>query len=267
MAAEQSFPFYLRRSFYIHCALSLCTLIGGKVMLKHQEELRNNNIQLVHASVRVDMVAMPKYTQEELKVMAEDKPAMEKVEAKKEEKKEEKPAEEVKAKPNEDFKTKMAKEVEEAQKHQSFLTSLKQLSDKKINDKKNKAKGNETQTLKSPVYAGNKLAQGSAVTGDRNSEDLGANQLYASKVAAKVRPNWRLPNFLKEKKLNCIVRVRIARNGDVIQSEILKSSKDEEYDKKALEAVNNSSPFPALSKEIKTQNDEVEIGLGFPLTN
>lgn len=262
MTNNDQFPFYLRRSFYIHMALFLLTLIGGKVILSKAAELRNKNIELIQASVQVDMVAMPKYTLEELKRM-ETTPAPEAVkeevkEVVKEEVKAEVKAEVAPVASNNDFL--------EAQKHQNFKSLLKQLSDQKI-AKKNSSKSSnkEVTDLKTLVLAGNKLSKGSQAYGDNQGADLTAFQAYISRLPARVKPFWRLPSFLLDKKLKCRVRVWIAMNGQVTRSEIYQSSGDSEYDQKALDAVNAASPFPALTAEFGKRALNGDILLGFPL--
>jgi TonB family protein len=264
MTKDEKFPFYLRRSFYIHCLLASLCLVGGKMILTHEQDLRNKNLELIQASVRVDMVAMPKYTLEELKAMTPEPPAT--PEPAPEPKKEvAKVPEETKTDNKEDFKEKVAKELAEADKHQSFLTKLKKLSDKKISQKKAEKSSGEAQDLKRLVLAGNKLSKGTQVFGDSRGTDLSAFEAYKSQLPAMIKPHWRLPSFLHEKKLKCRVRVWIGMNGEIVRSEIYQTSGDHEYDQKALEAVNAASPFPEQSTEFGNRGLNGEILLGFPL--
>lgn len=266
MRENKPFPFYLRRSFYIHSALVLLTLAGGKVIISKQEAVKNENLKLIQASVRVDLVAMPKYTLEELKAMTpEDVATTPAKEPEKVEVKAEEPKPIAKNEPKEDFKAKMAKEVAEADKHQSFLTKLKQLSDKKLTDKKSKGSTKDSQDLKKLVLAGNKISQGTQTYGDSRGEELKGFDVYVSKLPALVRNYWRLPSFLLDKKLKCRVRVWIAMNGEVTRTDIYQSSGVNEYDQKALEAVKAASPFPQLSEEFGKAGMEGKIVLGFPL--
>lgn len=266
--------FYVRRSTYIHVGLLVLTLVGGKIVLTQQDKMREKNMELVQASVRVDMVAMPKYTLNELKNLssgveeAKKEEATPAPEAKKEE-----PVvkEEPKAEPAVD-KTDSSPTFEEANKlkRQNFLSKLKQIGNKKINSEGNqKAEkglyGEKSTNLKNLVMAGNKLNKGTAMYGDGNSADLTAFQVYAGRLPDLVRPHWRLPSFLLEKKLKCRIRVWLAINGEVKRAEVYQSSGDGEYDQRAIEAIRAASPFPALSEEFGKRGLNGDIALGFPL--
>lgn len=273
----KKFPFYLRRSSYVHIALFSLTLIGGKVITEQQEKLREKNMELVQASVRVDMVAMPKYTLNELKNLSSGVEEAKKevptptVETKKEEPKPEPVKEEPKPEPKVVEKEATPSFEEAAKlKHQDFLSKLKQIGNKKINSAGNqKAEkglyGEKNTNLKQLVLAGNKLSKGVQMYGDGNSGDMTAFQAYAARLPDLVRPHWRLPSFLMDKKLKCRVRVWLASNGEVARAEVYQSSGDGEYDQRAVEAVKSSSPFPRLSEEFAKRGQSGDILLGFPL--
>lgn len=274
---KEQFPFYLRRSTYIHIALFSLTLIGGKVIIDQQEKLREKNMELVQASVRVDMVAMPKYTLNELKNLSKGVEEAKKEEAtpapevKKEEAKPEPVKEEVKAEPKEVSKD-PTPSFEEANKlkHQNFLSKLKQIGNKKIDSSGNQKAdkglyGEKSTDLKQLVLSGNKLSKGVQMYGDGSSADMTAFQVYASRLPDLVRPHWRLPSFLLEKKLKCRVRVWISSNGEVARAEVYQSSGDSEYDQRAVDAVKSSSPFPRLTEDFAKRGQSGDILLGFPL--
>lgn len=270
-------PFYLRRSFYVHLALFSLTLIGGRVISIQQEKLREKNLELVQASVRVDMVAMPKYTLNELKNISSGVE-----EAKKEEPtptkevvKEEPKPEPVKEEPKAE---KVAEEKDQTQafeeaskkKKADFLSKLKQIGSKKIKSEGNvKAEkglyGEKTTNLKQLVLSGNRLSKGVAITGSGSAEEMSAFKLYAAKLPEVIRPHWRLPSFLLEKKLKCRVRVWVASNGEVNRAEIYQSSGEPEFDSRAVDAVKSSSPFPRLAEELVRRGQNGDIILGFPL--
>lgn len=266
------FPFYVRRSTYIHLAFFLLTMVGGKIVISQQQKLRDANIELVQASVRVDMVAMPKYTLSELKNLSSG------VEEAKKEEATPAPAE----KAVEEKKVEEAKKVEATadtgptfeeankQKRQDFLSKLKKIGSKKIDSDGNQKTekglyGEKATDLKQLVLAGNKLSRGSAMYGDGNAAELTAFQAYAARLPDLVRPHWRLPSFLMDKKLKARVRVWLATSGDVTRAEIYQSSGDSEYDQRAIEAVKATSPFPRLSDEFGKRGQSGGILLGFPL--
>lgn len=245
-------------------------------MLEQQQKLRDANLELIQASVRVDMVAMPKYTLNELKNLSSG------VEEAKKEEATPAPAE----KPLEAQKVVEAEKVEEAKetkedtsptfeevnklKRQDFLSKLKKIGNKKIkSDGDQKAEkglyGEKATDLKQLVLAGNRLSKGTAMYGDGSAGDMTAFQVYASRLPDLVRPHWRLPSFLMDKKLKARVRVWLATNGEVVRAEIYQSSGDGEYDQRAVEAVKATSPFPRLSEEFGKRGLNGDILLGFPL--
>ncbi|MBC7539202.1 MAG: TonB C-terminal domain-containing protein, partial [Bacteriovorax sp.] len=188
-----------------------------------------------------------------------------------EEKPKEEPKPEPKVEPKEE-KPDPALAFEEANKlkRQSFLSKLKQIGNKKIKSEGNQKQdiglyGEKSTNLKNLVMAGNKLNKGTAMYGDGNASDLTAFQVYASRLPDLVRPHWRLPSFLMEKKLKCRIRVWIALNGDVNRAEVYQSSGDSEYDQRAVEAIKASSPFPRLSEDFGKRGLNGDIALGFPL--
>lgn len=275
----KKFPFYLRRSTYVHLCLFLFTMVGGKIVMEQQKRLRDANIVLVESSVRVDMVAMPKYTLNELKNLSsgveeakKEEPTPAPVEKKAEpekvvEKIEEKaPEKEVvdKSDPTPSF------EEANKQKRQNFLSKLKQIGNKKIKSEGNQKAdkglyGEKATDLKQLVLAGNRLSKGTSMTGEGNAADMTAFAAYTSKLPDLVRPRWILPTFLEGKKLRCRVRIWLSANGVVTRAEIYQSSGDNEFDQRAIEAVRSSSPFPKVADEIQKRAMNGEIGLGFPL--
>lgn len=270
------FPFYLRRSTYVHLGIFLFATLGGKIAFEQQQKLRDANLELIQASVRVDMVAMPKYTLNELKNLSSGV----------EEAQQEEPTPAPEAKPVEAEKIpepeKPVAKVEEKpdpgptfeeinkQKRQDFLSKLKQIGSKKIksegNQKAEKGLYGEKETsLKQLVLAGNRLNKGTAMYGDGSAAEMTAFQAYASRLPDLVRPHWRLPSFLMNKKLKARVRVWLTLNGEVVRAEIYQSSGDAEYDQRAVDAVKATSPFPRLSEEFGRRGMNGDILLGFPL--
>lgn len=279
--SDKKLPFYLRRSFYVHIALFSLTLVGGRIISIQQEKLREKNMELVQASVRVDMVAMPKYTLNELKNIssgAEDAKKEEPAptqEIKKEEPKkvEEEPPKEIETKKAEADKEQAFEEANQKKK-QDFLSKLKQIGNKKIKSEGNvKAEkglyGDKMTNLKQLVLSGNKLSHGVAITGSGNAEEMSAFKIYASKLPQIVRPHWTLPDFLmkemKEKNLKCRVRVWISQSGKITNAEVYQTSGDSNFDSRSVEAVKSTENFPRLPDELIERGRNGNIILGFPL--
>ena len=271
------FNFFLRRSTYIHVALVASTLIGGKVAFDFTQAQREKNLELIQASVRVDMVAMPTHTLNELKNLSSGVE-----EAKKEEKAPEVAQETIKEEPKVEPK---AEKVEEetnpdsgvafeeaaaAKKRQEFLSKLKNLGNKKVESEgTQKAEkglyGNQETALKDLVLSGNKLSKGTSMYGDGNGAEMTAFRAYASRLPDLIRPHWRLPDFLMGKNYKARIRVWLNMNGEVVRAMVHQSSGDSEYDQRALEAVKSAAPFPALKEEFGKRAQNGDILLGFPL--
>ena len=168
------FNFYLRRSGYIHIALVAFTLISGKVAFDIQKATQEKNLELIQASVRVDMVAMPTQTLNELKNLSsgvEDAQKEEKTEVVAEkvvtqvEPKVE-PKDEPVVKDNTPDKTEAFQEAQAAKKRKDFLSKLKTIGNKKVESvgtqKAEKGLyGEKESALKNLVLSGNKLSKGS----------------------------------------------------------------------------------------------------------
>jgi colicin import membrane protein len=270
--------FYLRRSTYFHAALIVLTLSGSKIAFEIARSEREKNLELIQASVRVDMVAMPTHTLNELKNMSSGV----------EEAKKEEPTKspepivpttekvEEKVEPKEPEPKVVEKDpvpaLEEASKvkRMDFLSKLKKIGSKKVESEGNqKAEkglyGEKSTNLKNLVLSGNKLNNGVAMYGDGGATNMTAYQTYAVRVTTMVKPHWKLPSYLLEKNLKCRVRVWLAMNGEVTRSAIYQSSGDQEFDQRAIEAIQSASPFPAVAEDIGKKVLNGDIVLGFPL--
>ena len=260
---NSTFPFYLRRSFYIHCLLLALTLITGKIIIQQKILNQQKNLQVIQASVRVDVVEMPKFTLSELKNVSSGEPEVQQPAAKVEVK------EDTKEEKIED-KSKVFEE-ESKKKHQDFLGKLKEISNKKIKDEKvvkaeKGLNGESSSQLKDLVVAGNKLNSGVALTGSLKNSEMTSFQIYLSKLPDRIRPFWKLPTFLLNKKnLKCRIQIWLNMNGAVTRAEVYQSSGDSEYDSRALSAVQSASPFPRLKEEYGRRAINGDIVLGFPL--
>ncbi len=268
------FPFYLRRSTYVHIALVLLTVSGSKMAFEVAQKERDKNLELVNASVRVDMVAMPSHTLNELKNMSSGVEEAKKEEPAKEEVKAEPVVEKVEEKIVEKAETKEdpVPSLEEVNqnKRQDFLSKLKKIASKRVDSegRQNTDKGlygEKSTDLKNLVLSGNKLKVGSQMYGDGNSANLTAFQAYAARMPMMIKPHWRLPSYLLEKSLKCRVRVWLNMSGEVTRTAIYQSSGDAEYDQRAIESIKSASPFPALTEDFGRKVQDGDIVLGFPL--
>ncbi|MBP5296670.1 MAG: TonB C-terminal domain-containing protein, partial [Bacteriovoracaceae bacterium] len=87
---------------------------------------------------------------------------------------------------------------------------------------------------------------------------------YAGAVRDLVRPYWRLPSYLQEQNLRCVVHVFISAQGKLLKAQIVESSHNEEFDRWALQAA-QEAPYPEPPEA--AQNAIVRHGLKlvFPL--
>ncbi|MCF8059497.1 MAG: TonB family protein [Bacteriovoracaceae bacterium] len=260
---QKPFSFYTKRSLTIHSVLIIVAIIVSYVQWSSGEEQRKLNVKLVQSSVRVDIVAMPKRTFQELKALQSVGQT-----APQEAAKEEAPVKEPETNTGKEF----LKEKEKV----SFTDLMKQYSKKpieKVAPKEIKGKSKNKENLDSKTLAkldglikrGNRVSKGEALVGSGSAESLTLLQEYASKLPTLVKPFWKLPSYLLDKGLQCRIRVYINARGDLIKAEIFEKSKDNEYDDRALNAIRSAAPFPPPSGEIKNRTLKGDILLGFPL--
>lgn len=243
----------------------LLKLTGGPSALEEE------NLTLVEASVRVDVVAMPRMTVKELEALQRDSARPEQVAA---------PApktqaqEEQVAKVADDSKAPVLEKA--AAKPRAVSDILKEAAQRRKQESAAPAKGGNSESgglsaeaqkrLRALVAAGNKLSTGSALTGSGTAQgEITPFHLYISQLPDLVRVNWRLPSYLSDQDLRCRIRIYLSERGDLIKAEIHEASGNEEYDRRALEAVRQSAPFPPLDEQIAARAVRGEVLLGFPL--
>ncbi len=277
----KSLKFYLTNSFVVHSVILLSTITTGKVLLNFQDKLKSKNMELVQASVRVDMVSMPKYTLKELQQVSagteeakkEETPPTEKPEEKKLEDDTLRKEEEAKAKEAEELALLEAKKIEEAKmKKKSFQDMLKKISEKKVDGTgdvrtEKGMHGKEATALKSLALAGNKLSQGVSIYGTGNTEAMTKFQKYLAVLPDHVKNvgRWSLPTYLINKGFKCKIRIWLKSSGELSRAEIYESSGDSDYDLRALEDTRRAAPYPKLAEEFEKRGMDGDILLGFPL--
>jgi len=247
--------FYSFQSTLLHASFLAIALFVAKMTWDSLEERRAENIQLVQSSVRVDVVAMPELTIKELKT-AEFQEEVEEVPAPVEQ------APEPEAKPDQP-------EFVEEKKKQDFASMLKNLSQKKVEEKptkkvekkKNVFDGAKIQKL---VAAGNKISGGSALVNGSGEAAQGEYAQYLGAMPEAVKPYWKLPSYLASQELQARVRVFLRADGGLIKAELYESSGNSEYDQRAMEAVRRAK-FSPMPKGYSDRGVAGEIVLGFPL--
>lgn len=209
-------------------------------------------IKVIQPAVRVDIVAMPKQTLQELKELTE--------------------LGSVNIAPKEEIESPTVSEQENLF---DFLKEVSKQKVKKIENRKNKDQGNKksslskqlSKDLKNIILAGNKLSDGVALYGDNTNDNEVPVEFrnYLSRLPDIVRKFWKLPSYLKETEYRCRIRLFLNPGGSLIKAEIFESSGNREFDERALGSVYNSAPFPPLPKGAEKMGSSGNIVLGFPL--
>ena len=240
---------YLSIAIVLHLAVIIMTLLFKLITgLSFFESEKKKEIEVIQAAVRVDIVGMPKFTLQELKKMDLEQGRVE------EEVKNEAPV-------NETSKI----EFKKPQKKVNIGNLLSSYSSKKVKTKKVEKKKYNKAALKELILEGNQVSKGVSATGENQVAIQKEFASYLQLLPDKVRVYWKLPSYLLEKELQCRIQVYINKDGQVTRSNILESSGDVSYDKKALEAIKLASPLPRPDEKILKQVTSGAVVLGFPL--
>lgn len=247
-------------SFGAHCALFLLAFVGGEVISK---VFKDNDVEIIRSSVRVDVVGMPKFTVQELKKM-EAQPIIERepevAKGKKEETVTDTETEDV-------IKKDDLVIQEQGKKKASFLNMLNDYSSKKVSakvEKKGDRAGTGSKNLDSLILEGNRLSKGSALVGDYSDEQNSEFSAYVQNIPGVIRPFWKLPSYLLEKDLRCRIKIYLSPVGKLLKLELQESSGVAEFDARAEKAVRDAI-FPKPSDEVGNRLTNSGIILGFPI--
>ena len=130
----------------------------------------------------------------------------------------------------------------------------KKLAGRKIPSKK----------LKNLLLEGNKLSKGTSVKG-RYQSDVAEFDVYVLNLPNLIRPFWKLPSFLREQDLMARVIIYINSQGEVVHHRFVDKSGNDEFDSRAIKAIEDSKPFPIPDPEIRDRLLSEGVILGFPL--
>lgn len=266
---DKGLKFYTGTSAALHAVVGLLLFGVGAWFVKLGLAQREVNLRLIESSVRVDVVAMPKMSIQELKTIemnSQFKPGVEQEVTP--------PAKQEKVEPTPAKKEEVADNSPTLikEKKVSFADMLKQEATKKIakqgTTKKEEKKGLDSGTLKelkSLALAGNQLQKGTRLTGTSGSAESTAFGDYATGLPDHIRPHWRLPSYLMDQELRARIRVWLGSDGKVLKTEIYESSGNKEFDERAVSAVASASPLPMPPELVKASVLRGDILLGFPL--
>lgn len=260
---ENDFNKNLLISCGIHLGLLALALLGGKLVSK---VFKNNDVEIIRAAVRVDVVGMPKFTVQELKVMQRDAIPTPEPEVAKGATEESKPVQDTPDVVKKDDL--VIQEKGQVVKKSSFLNVLNEYSNKKVTKKevaKGEKKGVGNKNLDSLIIEGNRLSKGTALVGDFSDEAGSEFAQYVQTLPDLIRPLFRLPSYLKEKDLRCRIRVFLSQDGKVLKAEVHESSGIEDFDVRARKAIEDAAPFPKPSQAVGVRLASSGIILGFPI--
>jgi colicin import membrane protein len=238
-----SFKKSLSLSFSVHGIILFFAFVSSLWFFKTSSQ-DDYKIEIIKASVKVDVVAMPKMSLQELKKLSEPEPVIDPGQENSEEK---------------NIEIKKDDVIEEVKSPKKSLSNLlADYSKKEI--KKSKPKKQEGIEL-----AGNKLSTGSLIVGDRSDSEASAFSLYVQTIPEKIKFHWRLPSYLKELNLKCRIRIYLSAQGHLLKAMIFESSGNDDYDQRAMNAIKKASPFSAPDPEAAKGIATKGIVLGFPL--
>jgi TonB family protein len=254
---------YVGRSFTVHIIVVAFFSLGSIVwqLISPWERTRLENLKLINASVRVDMVAMPKQTLNELKSATMPEQG---VHAESSTKAESAKAEKIEAAVD---KNTFLKEGKNKKSFAEMMKKIQRNTQEKVSDKVGVKSGtkNDSGVLKDLILVGNKVSQGTAITGKGGDNESGPFIDYLSQLPEQVRVYWKLPTYLMNKNFKARVRIYIGSSGQLLRAEIFESSGSPEYDQRAIEAIKLSVPFPVPEQGIQSRLSRGDVVLGFPL--
>jgi len=258
---DDRFNRFLIKALFVHFGIVIIAVVFQKILGLDflSSKVNPADVKIIQSSVRVDVVSMPKFTVQELKKM---KIAPTPTEEVKEEVKEVQP-EVTETKDELSFKEKSKKKIN----LQNLLSNIGKPKARGKKKKQEKVNALEThrKELRNLVLEGNKVSAGTSVVGDGLLVDKTKFNTYVARLANFVRPHWKLPSYLMDRDLKCRIKIFIAANGKILRSEIYESSGVDEFDRKAISALNQVSTLPPPESEILARVTSGQVVLGFPL--
>ena len=227
---------------------ALVLLIFFRAVLVPQEHFELNN------AIRVDVVGLPKKMQPEkleppAPVAEPPKPVAPA------------PPPPVAQEPAKPKAPVMPKKIDHATAEKQALDKLKAMEAmEKFKKETRSAKAKPTIKMTATVVAGNQLAQGNALTGLEKIE----YDRYFDQIKNKIDAQWSIPQWLADADLKAQVLVVVDEHGYVMKKVFRKTSGNEVFDAKVMEAIETSSPLPPPPERLKALLSTSGIVLNFP---
>lgn len=109
---------------------------------------------------------------------------------------------------------------------------------------------------------GNVVMKGSSAKGVATNS---VETTYFDVVLDKIRTEWELPQWLKDRGLSAKVLIQIDRRGMITHTRFIKSSGNEQFDAAVKRTLQASVPFPAPPVSILPNVSQDGIVFGFPI--
>lgn len=244
---------YMAISLFFHSLLVLSAFLFIKIT-GFLFDARKLPLITTQSAVRVDVVAMPDLSLQELKSIGFS---------------------------NKGWKEKFAKETDDPavtkiykKKNSGFQNMLKNIGLQKVNNttkvkksppKKKSKKSLSENKLKELILKGNRLSKSNRITGKGIGDLSGAFALYTSSLPDKIKPFWQLPSHLMDLDLQCRIRIFLSADGRLLKGDIVGASGNKDYDERALISIKTAAPFDKVPEEIRDRVLRGDIILGFPL--
>jgi len=150
-----------------------------------------------------------------------------------------------------------AKKPDTAKRQKQALAQIKAMT---ALDKIKQDVSKEKEAKPSTVVAGNQVSAGNSLSGlDKIEYDR-----YFDELENKIRAQWSIPQWLADSPYKAQVQVLIDERGYVIKKIMRRSSGNEVFDSKVIEAIEGSSPLPVPPQRLHGMLSTSGIILNFP---
>lgn len=240
-------------TFQRNIAISLGLHFAIAMLLMFRAILIPSEPLAIRDAIRVDMVGLPEKMTEPPKLTEPPSKAAE-------EKPKDMPKKAEAAPPKPAAPTVPSKTAKKADTKKSELSALNKLKAQSAIEKIKEDLKKEKAAKAGTVVKGNQVSKGNSLTGLEKIE----YDRYFDDLKGKLLDHFNIPQWLADGKFRAQVQVLIDERGYVIKKILRKSSGNEIFDSKALEAVENSSPFPPPPKRLQGALQANGIIFNFP---
>lgn len=150
------------------------------------------------------------------------------------------------------------KPVDHQKAQNKAIESLKRMS---ALEKIQKDLANEKKAAaKAALIAGNKPSEGNSLTGMERIDF----ERYGDDVRRRINSNWNIDQWLREGNFKAQVQILVDNNGVITKKIMRKSSGNDIFDAKVLQAIDASSPLPLPPERIRAAVSMGGILMSFP---